>query len=166
MEKILYHDHCVDVFCTAWLFSRLKRKNITYIPVNYGEEPPWNYLTENDDVYILDFSYKRSVMESIISHCKRVTCLDHHITAQKELEGLAAKNLYLMFDMEKSGAMLTQEYLKELLPKDYVVEEIVKYVQDRDLWKFELFNSKEVNAAIQSYPFDFSIWNKFIIMDL
>jgi nanoRNase/pAp phosphatase (c-di-AMP/oligoRNAs hydrolase) len=39
------------------------------------------------------------------------------------------------------------------LYQDKEVPPLVKYVSDRDVWKFDEWMSKEVNAAIQSYNF-------------
>ena len=36
---------------------------------------------------------------------------------------------------------------------------LIRYLQDRDLWRFELLSSREVTAWIQSYPFDFNQWD-------
>jgi hypothetical protein len=34
-------------------------------------------------------------------------------------------------------------------------------VQDKDLWRWALPGSREVNAALSSYPFDFHLWDSF-----
>jgi oligoribonuclease NrnB/cAMP/cGMP phosphodiesterase (DHH superfamily) len=57
--------------------------------------------------------------------------------------------------MEQSGAMLAWEYFHP----DEDVPWIVKYVQDRDLWLFNLSESRAINAAISSWPRDFGGWN-------
>jgi hypothetical protein len=36
---------------------------------------------------------------------------------------------------------------------------LIGYVQDRDLWRFRLPNSREVTAALASYPMDFAVWS-------
>ena len=33
------------------------------------------------------------------------------------------------------------------------------YLEDRDLWRWKLPASRQVSAAIASYPFDFEVWN-------
>jgi oligoribonuclease NrnB/cAMP/cGMP phosphodiesterase (DHH superfamily) len=61
------------------------------------------------------------------------------------------------FDMTKSGAILSWEYFhpgKEP-PK------FIKYIQDRDLWKWELEYSKEFSAAFDMVPFEFEEFEKF-----
>ncbi len=103
---------------------------------------------------IVDFSYKREILLDVKSRARSLVVLDHHQTAQKDLEGLN----FCKFDMTKSGAMLTWEYFYPSKPPT-----IIEYVQDRDLWQWKLPSSKEVSAAIASYPFDFDIWDELSI---
>jgi nanoRNase/pAp phosphatase (c-di-AMP/oligoRNAs hydrolase) len=36
----------------------------------------------------------------------------------------------------------------------------VDYTADRDLWRWALPDSREVNAALRSYPLDFEVWDR------
>lgn len=36
------------------------------------------------------------------------------------------------------------------------------YVQDRDLWRWELPRSREFSAALGSYPFEFAVWETLL----
>lgn len=148
---VLYHANCTDGFCAAWLFWRVY-PDATYIPVKYGEAPP--EISPGEEVFILDFCYEDPiVMKKIKAESKFLMVLDHH----KSNREIAEK--YGHFDNTKSGAMLALEYLKREFSEN--IRWIVNYVQDYDLWKFELYQSREVNATIQSYPQDFEIWNDF-----
>jgi len=35
---------------------------------------------------------------------------------------------------------------------------LIDHIQDRDLWQFKIPRTREVQAAIFSYPYDFDIW--------
>ncbi len=85
--------------------------------------------------------------------------LDHHRTAEMELFGLSSgSNCGLIrFDMTKSGARLAWDYFF----RDEPIPWLVSYVEDRDLWSWKLPMSKEVSAAIASYPKDFALWEKW-----
>ena len=64
--------------------------------------------------------------------------------------------------MDRSGAMLGWRYMhpgQEPPP-------LIGYVQDRDLWRFELPNSREISAALGSYPMDFEVWKSLDVDDL
>lgn len=160
--KVIYHGaECPDGFGSAWaawaFFSSLPevktgQRTIEYIAANHGEAVPDCYGAE---VYLVDFSYRRAVLKQILKAAKKVTILDHHITACDDLDGLDDEhdNLTMVFDMQRSGAVITWDFFHHTPPPL-----LLQYVQDRDLWHFALPDSRDVTAAIMSYPFDFSRW--------
>jgi oligoribonuclease NrnB/cAMP/cGMP phosphodiesterase (DHH superfamily) len=76
-----------------------------------------------------------------------ITVIDHHKTALDELDGaIVPDNVTLRIDMSKSGVGLTWAFFFG----DAVMPKLYQYVQDRDLWKFELPQSKEVNAVVSA----------------
>lgn len=164
-KVILYHSGCWDGFCAAWLFWKAL-PDAEFIPVNYGQPIP---NIEGKEVYILDFCYKRSELEVILSKCLSCVILDHHKTAQVEIEGLTHPKLKVTFDMSHSGARLAWDYLiqNKILHYDYANYYgdrrpwIVDYCEDRDLWKWGLPKSKEINAWVRSFPLDFKGWDRF-----
>jgi hypothetical protein len=42
---------------------------------------------------------------------------------------------------------------------------LLRHIQDRDLWKFELEGTRETQAAVFSYPYDFEVWDRLVAMD-
>jgi len=122
----------------------------------YGQEPP-DCLGR--DVYLLDFSYKRDVLRDMADIAKSITVLDHHKTAAAELGDLLTSTesgIEGKFDMEKSGARLAWEWFH---PGE-TVPQLVRYVEDRDLWRFAVPYSKEINAVLFSYDYDFHTWSR------
>jgi oligoribonuclease NrnB/cAMP/cGMP phosphodiesterase (DHH superfamily) len=152
---IIFHANCLDGFGAAYAahahFSA-QRIEAEFFPASHGEEPP---ECAGREVYIVDFSYKREALKQICAAANRVTILDHHITAQEDLEGLEREhaNLTVMFDMEKSGAVLSWEHFHQA-----PVPRILLHVQDRDLWRFELDGTDDINTALMSHPFSFEFW--------
>jgi len=150
---VLYHANCPDGFAAAWVAWLLFRDDATYIPVFYGEPVPAT-ITEGSRIFILDFSYKRTILESL-SMLNHVVVLDHHSTAKAELDGLPGLEvdcpLRVHFDTSQCGAVLAWRYF---FP-DKAVPEILLYVQDRDLWQWQLPSSREINAALSIVPRDF-----------
>lgn len=137
---VIYHGSCVDGFCAAWMAWRTLSDQAEYIAAHYGQEPP---SVEGKRVYIVDFSYPRETLIRMARDARWIVLLDHHLTAQKDLEGLDVPDLEITFDMSRSGAGLTRDHFHREL-KSWLVD----YVQDRDLWRFELSDSKLVNAYI------------------
>jgi oligoribonuclease NrnB/cAMP/cGMP phosphodiesterase (DHH superfamily) len=77
--------------------------------------------------------------------------LDHHLTARDELAGLD----FCTFDMDRSGAMLAWNHFNP----DRTPPDLIKYVQDRDLWKWELPNSEAYSIGLASYDQSFETWS-------
>lgn len=150
---VIYHSPCLDGFTAAWA-CWLKHPEAEFVPGIYGQDPP---DVAGRDVFLLDFSYKRDVMLKIIDAAKSVVVLDHHKTAEAELANIwgATKRSFCHFDMNKSGARLAWEWFH---PNEDVPL-LVKLVEDRDLWRFNIGNSKEINAALFSYEYDFGMWS-------
>lgn len=162
---VIYHGpDCPDGFCSAWLIWRYYDADADFHPTTYDMEPP---DVTGRDVLILDFSYPRETLERLHSEAASLVVLDHHRSAAADLRGLP----YCRFDMKRSGAQLTWDWLCSLPDADiqrallrdgqrsgYPV--IVSYVADRDLWRWQLPYSREVNAALASWPFDFTVWTE------
>ena len=62
--------------------NKIKRK-ITYIPCQHQKPAP---MLDGRNVLICDFSYKYDQIMTMISQAKSFVILDHHKTAQAELE--------------------------------------------------------------------------------
>lgn len=143
---VLYHADCADGFGAAWALWK-KYPDARYIPVKHGQPPPEGL--DGAHVMMVDFSYRREVIERLAQSAASLLILDHHVTAQAALAGLP----YAYFDVKKSGAVLAWEWAHaEPVPW------LLQYVQDKDLWEWRLPHSREMNAALASYPFDFQVW--------
>ena len=146
-DLVLYHAECADGFGAAWaLWKRFP--SAQFIPVKHGYPPPAGLAGRR--VLIVDFSYPREILERIAAEAKALTVLDHHITAAKALAGLP----YAHFDQKKSGAVLAWEWAHQA-PAPWLLQ----YVQDKDLWQWVLPGSREISAALASYPLEFSVWD-------
>ena len=161
---VIYHDQCPDGFGAAWAafqalgYTTGNGSPVHYIPSKHGQRPP--DMDPEGVVYILDFSYNLETMTTLWHHHGgRVTLLDHHKSAMEELQG-QLPGCY--FDMNRSGAAIAWGYFKpfERMP------ELLAYVQDRDLWRWELPDSRAVNAAIEAAPVVFEVWSKLEIEEL
>lgn len=154
---VVYHAQCMDGAAAALAAWLRFGDEAEYRPASYGDPAPMDEEVRGRDVYVLDFSYPRAKLERL-SHvcnardgetCERgeVVVLDHHKTAQADLAGLP----FCTFDMSKSGAVLAWEHfhVRKREPRQtYVLPELFAYVQDRDLWRWELPHSREVSAAL------------------
>lgn len=151
VTHVIYHGHCDDGFGAA--FSAWKRlgDGVSYIPAQHGDAVP--ELPDSACLALVDFCYPRPIMEKLRARLKGLVVLDHHVTAQADLAGLQEA----VFDMDKSGAHLSWNYFHPAQP----LPELLAYIEDKDLWRFDLPQSKEFTAALRSYPMDFQIWDAF-----
>lgn len=161
MNLCIYHGgQCLDGFVSAWVVSQFFPQ-AEFVGCNYGDAPP---NVSGMDVVIVDFSWPRATLLEMKKKAKSLVVLDHHQTAQAELQGLD----FCVFDMEKSGARLAWEWVIEKNPKFHLLPDnaplhyvpvLVAMVEDRDLWRFDLPYSREINAALRSYPLTFKAFD-------
>lgn len=154
---VIYHGNCLDGFGAAYAAQRhflAMGVEADYFAASHGEPMP---QCDGREVYVVDFSFKRQEMKALCAAAARVTVLDHHISAQEDLDGLEAEyaNLEVVFDMSRSGAVITWEYFH---PQP--VPALLLHVQDQDLWQFKLDGTRDINAALMSYPFEFALWDE------
>jgi len=182
MKYVLYHDNCYDGFGAAYACWKKFGDQAKYIAVQYNKPFPVEYLDQGDEVYIVDFSYSYDQIHAIAQNCQKVYVFDHHKTAREELENKTwPDSVQVIFDMEKSGALITWEQLhpsqnlttleKELdrwvLQQNGVpIPKLIAHISDRDLWKFELDGSAKIHKALVSYPMDFKLWDGFDVENL
>ena len=143
----IYHGNCADGFCAAWTVRKALRGDVDFHAGVYQNQPP---DVTGRDVILTDFSYKRAELERIVERAKSVLILDHHKTAQAELEGLPGA--VTVFDMDRSGARITWDhYFPGEAPPDLLL-----HIEDRDLWRFALPGTREIQANVFSYPLPLS----------
>ena len=149
---VIYHYPCLDGFTAAWA-CWLKHPDWEFYPAIHGDPMP---DVTGRDVYLLDFSYKKPIMEEILAKSSgKVVVLDHHVSAQKELMSLLEDQKILgQFDMSHSGAWLSWNYFHSTPAPMFV-----KLVEDRDLWKWAIPESRNANAVFFSYDYDFQTWS-------
>lgn len=185
-DVCIYHKNCYDGFTCAWLANGWNPQ-IELVAVDYGDNVEASVVADKH-VLIADFSFPEETLRDMIRvGAKTVTVLDHHKSAEAQLDSLIVvsagthvlnaeefqthceiKNkvpIRAWFDMSLSGAQLT---LNALLAQYGVVKSphvpsdearlLIDYIADRDLWKWELPHSKEVNAWIMSHDFELSEW--------
>lgn len=143
---VIYHGGCRDGFCAAWA-ARRGLGDCDFYAGQYGQPPP---DVTGRDVFVVDFSYPREVMDKMNALAGSMLVLDHHKTAAEAIAGAP----YARFDMERSGAGMVWDALC-----DGKRPLLVSYVEDRDLWRHALPYSKEVNAWIATLAFDFGDWD-------
>ncbi|HAU91680.1 MAG TPA: phosphohydrolase [Alteromonas sp.] len=155
MKKLcIYHGNCADGFGAAWAVRHALGDDVEFHAGHYGHEAP---EVTGRDVIMVDFSYKRDVLVKMAMAANSVTILDHHKSAESDLVDLPG-NVTAIFDMNRSGAMMAWEYFNK-----GEAPWLIKHIEDRDLWRFKLAGTKEIQAAVFSYPYDVEVWDQLIL---
>lgn len=149
----IYHGNCADGFGAAWAVRHALGDKVEFHAGYYGAEPP---DVTGRAVLLVDFSYKRPVLEGMVAKAASVTVLDHHKTARDDLLPLLESGVIEgVFDMERSGAMIAWDYFHA----GQEAPLLLQHIQDRDLWRFKLQGTREIQAALFSFPYDFATWD-------
>jgi oligoribonuclease NrnB/cAMP/cGMP phosphodiesterase (DHH superfamily) len=168
---IIFHKSCPDGWAAAFI-AKKRYPEAELLAQDHGLNPPYAEV-EGKDVLVLDFSWRtRDENIRLSKLADSFHIIDHHKTAQEVLRGLD----FATFDMNRSGAGLTWDYLfgtsgalgsKEWNPADPFKTLTaqprpwwVNYVEDRDLWNKKLICTEEVNAYIMTLPFTFEAWQE------
>lgn len=157
----IFHGNCAAGFSAAWIVNKALGPDVEFFPGFYQTEPP---DVKDKIVYIVDFAYKRPVMEEITKNAYKVIHIDHHHTAIRDMAGFSANNFESLYSPHntESGAMLTWRYFYPTVE----VPRFIKYIDDRDRWQFKLPGSKEVQSNVFSYEYTFENWDMLMEQDL
>lgn len=182
---VIYHADCTDGFgaaFAAWLKlgDEVEYQSMQYGKCDFDHEGAFFNLgnpeqggamlpVQGREIYILDFSFERSIMKRIFTEAKRVVWLDHHKTAFEMWcdgipkcgwyeEGdslLETHNYWIQLNNNKSGALLAWEYFHP----NTEAPALIRHIDDRDRWQFKLEGSRELHAVLASYrPWNFQQW--------
>lgn len=176
---VIYHADCADGFGAAFAAWLKLGDSAEYLPMQYGMvktsadfDAMVSLAAKGNEVYILDFSFSRVVMEHIFANAKRVVWLDHHKTAFEmwcgvqyldKIEGVHqaigthAQHTIILNNF-KSGALLAWEFFHPSTEPPM----LIRHIDDRDRWQFAIEGSREFHAALWSYrPWSFEQWSRW-----
>ena len=170
---IIHHSPCSDGSVAAAIVSFVMScydcKSIKLMGTTYGKyefvskEGEFYFesyskstkLTKDTEIIVVDFSFPKIVIQDISPVVHSILVLDHHKTAADELVGEFPENVEIIFDMNRSGAMLAWDefYIGKLrrdsLPSAQGYSRFVKLVGMRDLWKHKGTPDQEDAEALQ-----------------
>jgi oligoribonuclease NrnB/cAMP/cGMP phosphodiesterase (DHH superfamily) len=138
---IIYHDDA-DGRCAAAIAGRdhaasdFLGHTVAYLPIQYDDPVPWEAIDalhkDLDELWILDFSFPKDVMCKIRQTVGQyVVWIDHHKTAIEALDN--CRKWPGVREDGTAACILTWRWLN---PKKQVPL-AVRYLGDRDVWRFE-----------------------------
>lgn len=161
-RRCYFHAGCPDGFGAAWAIWRVWGEDGRYVP--RGHEDPLDVRShEGETVVFADIAPNNEHLRALGEVAEQIVVLDHHLsardhyTADSSVENLLDEGGHCIhFDLGHSGAVLAWQHFHP----DESVPDLLRYVEDQDLWSWQLPNSAEVNAAIGSYAREFPIWSE------
>lgn len=178
---IIYHGPtCADGFGAAWWLGRHVGEH-TKFAANYDEPPPLD-LCQGATVFIVDFCYPPSDLAAIADVAETVDVFDHHETAAKWAADYKANidtgqfpvfesahaysdvwelcggdRVNIVIDQSHSGVGIVAQVVKRRAGVS--APAFLLNIEDRDLWRFNLPDTKDVFAAVTSRPYDEDAWD-------
>ena len=186
---VIYHANCADGFGAAFAAWLKLGDDAEYVPMGYLDSKlnaveAWEALSAaipskantGREIYILDFSLPKPVMDKLFAISERVVWLDHHKSAFEMWCGEVYKNdnrehwfdphygwnnqHHIHLNNYKSGAYLAWEYFHP----GTEVPLFIRHIDDYDRWVFAVEGTKAFQKALWSYaPWSFENWRCFFI---
>lgn len=150
---IIYHGNCRDGFTAAWAAWKKFGDEAEYVPMVYSRFLP-NKLPDakGRDVYFLDFTPEDDDLFKVVGESHSTVIIDHHESRKESI----AKVPDSVYDDSHSGAVLAWKYFHP----DTKVSELCLYVEDGDLWKWEIPDSDKILSYVDlKGEMDFRVWD-------
>jgi hypothetical protein len=157
-----YHSGCPDGFGAAWSVRKAWGEDAWYVARGHEDRVRMGDC-EDALVAFVDIAPGRDELRELADVASQVVVLDHHVTARDRLTSdssyvneLEEEGHLLHFDLGHSGSVLAWQYFHP----ENETPDLLRYVEDQDLWNWALPQSDAINAAISSYPREFEVWDR------
>lgn len=193
---IVHHDSCHDGITALWAakqrlpdaeayagkhneppdLDRFRGKHVVFVDFCYRAESMIDVRSVARSVLVLDH-HKTARDDMLAAKAKGVNVIDvaewrnrrdgplswqwHLENVQQDVVENVHTSIYVLFDMERSGAGIAWDVLV-----GGTRPVLIDYVEDRDLWRFALPHSREVHAALGSFPLDLETRTELMKIDI
>lgn len=146
---VYYHHMCSDGIAGAWCAWRhFTAKGITVEYKGIQTDKIINineYDHGNRDVYFIDVLGTKDLV-SLCKVANRVIVIDHHKPNKEYVDGLTRPpaNLSIIFDISKAACQIAWDHFNPGIDRPW----FINYIAERDLWDWNLTDSKAINAGL------------------
>ncbi len=147
---IIYHGDCPDGFGGAYAAWKKFGARAAYLPAADRFALPCPL--RGKEVYLIDYTYEEDLVRKLVRDNVRVTVIDHHVTAERAAKLTKDPS----FALDHSGAVLAWKYFHP----GKKVPMLLRYVEDRDLWRWKIRGSKEILMGADMVPKTFAAWDR------
>src|SRR5258705_2229035 len=156
----IYHAGCPDGFGAAWAAWQAWGEDALYVARGHDDAlSAADYA--GDYVLFADIAPPAHAWKGLTEQVDQLVVLDHHVSARDRYradpalaEAVEHNGHHVVFDLAHSGAVLTWQHLHPGRP----LPGLLAYIEDQDLWRWQLPRSREVNATISSHLRSFDTW--------
>ncbi len=128
---VCLHHNDQDGHCAGAIVRHRFHDAVALYEVDYGLPVPWDAVNAAETVILTDFSLPKADMDALFrAKGEKFIWIDHHISAMKEMADLPLAGVR---NLDKAGCVLTWEYFFPDAP----VPAAVKFIGDRDIWRFD-----------------------------
>jgi oligoribonuclease NrnB/cAMP/cGMP phosphodiesterase (DHH superfamily) len=153
VNLVIAHGNCPDGLGAAWAAWKMHKSDIEYYFATHGSKDMPN--VEGKNVLMVDFAYSSpEIMNDLNEKANKMLLLDHHKSAREALEGKI--DCDHIFNMERSGARMAWDFF---YPNSRTPD-LILYIEDRDLWKWGLPDSRGFLASLNSFPQTFDTFDE------
>lgn len=147
---VVYHNDCTDGFSAAWAAWKKFGNKADYIGVEPGASPRDDL--KNKTIYLLDLIYPSEYLAKLMQNNQKIMAIDHHISNKNSFDIISEG----LFDVDHSAAVLAWNHFH--IGKK--VPQLLKHVEDMDLWRFKVSKTKEIIAYLDLVEFSFKNWDR------
>ena len=159
-SKILcLHHNDADGRASAAIVRRALGSIVKLYEISYGDAIPFGEIDQAEQVIVVDFSLPRNIMAQIGAEGK-LTWIDHHISAMKEMADLAV-HWPGKRDISEAACVLTWQYYFPKLP----VPRPIILIGDRDIWRMAEPETRPFNEGLHQQntrPDQVELWQKLL----
>lgn len=148
---VLYHGDCSDGLGGAWAAWKKFGSKADYVALYRGNPVPEGLSGRT--LYFIDFVYESEIVSDLVANNKKVVGLDHHVTMKVPIALMDKESVY---SEDHSGAVVAWKYFH----RGKKVPLLLRYIEDRDTWRWKMAKSREFSAYIEIQDLDFKNFNK------
>jgi oligoribonuclease NrnB/cAMP/cGMP phosphodiesterase (DHH superfamily) len=146
---VLYHGNCPDGFGGAYAAWKKFGDSAEYISLSHLFPGPEAF--HDADLIFIDFCFKKEVMDQYVAAARSLVMLDHH----EGIEDVVRSMPEYVYDANRSGASIAWEYFHPGVP----MPNLLRYVEDDDLFRFAIPESRAVISYLAVQPHTFELWD-------
>lgn len=195
MPLVIYHANCADGFTAAWAVHKampadfhaafyqapppdVTGRDVIMVDFCYAHDIMLQLQRTARSLLVLDHHKTADEVLAPEPRIKPAYLTVHRINGTPECgiaswpdlqaaagwdrdEGITKAIIYALIDQQRSGAGIAWDFFHPSAPRPA----LVNHVEDRDLWRFALPGTREIQSAIFSRPYSFAAWDALAAMD-